>query len=141
VRSRVLITGKLYDRPAPPTGRSRGRRPQKGSLLGSPKTLQQTPQGWCHHPTKAGAEVQAWVGLWHTVLPGRLVRVVVVRRRPAILTNQPGQRKPLPPVVAFFTTDLALSVEDILQPYRDRWAIEISQPHYGSRERLSLAAA
>lgn len=126
VLSRLLITGKLYDRPASATGRRRGRRPQKGSLLGSPKTLQQTPRGWCPHPTEAGAEVQAWGGLWHSVLPGRLVRVVVVRRLPATPTKQSGQRKPLPPVEAFFTTDLALSMEDILQQYRDRWAIEIT---------------
>jgi hypothetical protein len=126
VLSRLRITGKLYELPASPTGRRRGRRPQKGSLLGSPKTLQQTPQGWSPHPTEAWAEVQAWVGLWHTVLPGRLVRMVVVRRPPSTPSKQPSQRKPLPSVEAFFTTDLALSVEDILEPYRDRWAIDIT---------------
>jgi hypothetical protein len=52
--------------------------------------------------------------------------VVVVRRLPAPPTKQPGQRKPLPPVDAFFPTDLALSVEDILRPYRDRWAVELT---------------
>ncbi|MGE3540482.1 MAG: hypothetical protein AB7N91_23955, partial [Candidatus Tectimicrobiota bacterium] len=29
----------------------------------------------------------------------------------------------------------------IIALYWRRWAVEISQPHYGSRERLSLAAA
>jgi DDE superfamily endonuclease len=126
VLSRLLNTGKLYELTAPPTGRRRGRPPQKGNLLGSPKTLQQTPQGWGPHPTEAGAEVQAWVGLWHTVLPGRLVRVVVIRRLPATPTKQPGQRKSLPSVEAFFTTDLSLSGQDLLKQYRDRWAIEIT---------------
>jgi hypothetical protein len=126
VLARWLTTGKLYALPVPPTGRGRGRPPQNGSLLGSPKTLQQTPQGWGPHPTEAGAEVQAWVGLWHTVLPGRLVRVVVIRRLPAPPAKQPGQRKPLPAVAAFFTTDLSLSGQDLLEQYRDRWAIEIT---------------
>jgi hypothetical protein len=126
VLSRVLNTGKLYELPAPPTGRRRGRPPQKGSLLGSPKTLQQTPQGWGPHPTEAGAEGQAWVGLWHTVLPGRLVRVVVIRRLRATPAKQPGQRQPLPSIEAFFTTDLSLSGQDLLEQYRDRWAIEIT---------------
>ena len=37
-----------------------------------------------------------------------------------------GQRKPLPRLEAFFTTDLSLSLEAILELYRDRWAVEIT---------------
>jgi hypothetical protein len=29
----------------------------------------------------------------------------------------------------------------VLYVYRARWLVEISQPHYGARERLSLTAA
>lgn len=126
VVARFLLSGKLYTLPEPPAGKHRGRPPRKGKLLGSPKTLARQRRGWQPHPTEAKAEVQAWVGLWHTVLPGRLVRVVVVRRPPAPRPKQPGTRKPRPPVEAFFTTDLSLSVEDILQQYRDRWAVEIT---------------
>jgi len=125
VVARLPIASKLYALPTPPAGKRRGRPPQKGKLLGSPKTLARRRRGWQPHPTEAKAEVQAWVGLWHTVLPGRLVRAVVVRRPPAIRAKQPGQRKPRPSVEAFFTTDLSLSVEDILRQYRDRWAVEI----------------
>jgi IS4 transposase len=32
-------------------------------------------------------------------------------------------------------------VADLAELYRPRWQVEISQPHYGSRESLSLAAA
>src|SRR5438045_5443717 len=32
------------------------------------------------HPTQAGALVQAWTELWHTVLPGRVIRVAVCHR-------------------------------------------------------------
>lgn len=38
--------------------------------------------------------------------------------------NAPG--KPPPPVEAFFTTDLTLSPQDILDEYRQRWAVEIA---------------
>jgi DDE superfamily endonuclease len=126
VVSRFLLSGKLYALPKPPAGKRRGRPPRKGKLLGSPKTWARRRQGWQPHPTEARAEVQAWVGLWHTVLPGQLVRVVVVRRLAAAQPQQPGPHKLRPSVEAFFTTDLALSVEDILREYRARWAVEIT---------------
>ena len=125
VVSRMLITGKLYDRPANPVGPRRGCPPKKGKLLGSPKTLARHRHGWRPHPTEAGALVQAWEGLWHSVLPGRVIRVVVVRRPATTRVRKPGQRK-LPPVGAFFTTDLFLSLEAILAQYCDRWAVEIT---------------
>jgi len=126
VVSRMLITGKLYTPPPPRTAPRRGCPPKKGVVLGSPKTLARKRSGWQPHPTEAGALVQAWTGLWHTVLPGRLIRVVVVRRPKLLRARKPGQRKPLPPVEAFFSTDLTLSLEAILAQYRERWAIEIT---------------
>ena len=98
--------------------RAEGVRPKKGPLLGSPKTLARKRSGWQPHPTEAGALVQAWTGLWHTVLPGRLIRVVVVFRPLQHRARKSGPRKPLPPVEAFFTTDLTLSLETILAQYR-----------------------
>jgi hypothetical protein len=126
VISRLLLTGKLYARPLPPAGPRRGCPPKKGPLLGSPKTLARKRYGWQPHPTEAGALIQAWEGLWHSVLPGRPVRVVVVRRPTPPRARKPGPRKPRPPVEAFFTTDLTLSPEEILRYYRERWAIEIT---------------
>jgi hypothetical protein len=39
----------------------------------------------CHVETRvAGAALQAWCGLWHAVRPGRLVRVVGLRREPLV---------------------------------------------------------
>ena len=124
--SRMLITGKLYAPPPLRTPPRRGCPPKKGALRGSPKTLARNRSGWQPHPTEAGAHVQAWTGLWHTVLPGRLSRVVVVRRAQRLRTRKPGQRQPLPPVEAFFPTDLTLSLEAILAQDRERWAIEIT---------------
>jgi len=76
-------------------------------------------------PTDATAAVHAWLGRWHPVLPGRLVRVVAVRR-PAARSQQPGQRHPSPPLEACFTTALARSLEDSLRPSRDRGAVAIA---------------
>lgn len=126
VVSRMLITGKLYELPPLRDVPRRGCPPKKGLLVGSPKTLARKRSGWQPHPTEAGALVQAWDGLWHTVLPGRLLRVVVVRRPPRPRVHKPGQRKPLPQVEAFFTTDLTLSLAAILAQYRERWAVEIT---------------
>ena len=65
-------------------------------------------------------------GLWHSVWPGRLIRVVVVRRDATPCIKKPGQRTPPPPVEAFFATDLTLSSEAILREYEGRWAVEIA---------------
>jgi hypothetical protein len=126
VVSRMLITGKLYAPPPLPTTSRRGCPPKKGALLGSPKTLAHKRSGWHPHPTEAGALVQAWTGLWHTVLPGRLIQVVVVRRPQRLRARPPARRKPLPSVEAFFTTDLTLSLDALLAQYRERWAVEIT---------------
>jgi hypothetical protein len=126
VVSRLLLTGKLYELPPQPEGPRRGRPPQKGPLLGSPKTLARERSGWQPHPREAGATVQAWEGLWHSVLPGRPIRVVVVRRPKTNRVPKPGQRKPPPPIEAFFSTDLTLSLAVILEQYRERWAVEIT---------------
>jgi hypothetical protein len=126
VVGRMLITGKLYAWPPQPPGPRRGCPPKKGPLLGSPKMFARERHGWQPHPTEAGVLVQAWTGLWHTVLPGRLIRVVVVRRPTPLRPRPPRRRKPRPPLEAFFTTDLTLSPETILAQYRDRWAVEIT---------------
>jgi hypothetical protein len=126
VVGRMLLTGKLYERPPTLAKPRRGCPPKKGPLLGSPKTLARKRAGWQPHPTEASALVQAWEGLWHTVLPGRVLRVVVVRRPPPPRARKPGQRKPLPAVEAFFTTDLTLSVAALLAQYGERWAVEIT---------------
>jgi hypothetical protein len=126
VVGRFPISAKLYEWPAPLMPKRRGAPRKKGDLIGSPKTLAQTAQGWAPHLSEAGAETHAWCGLWHPVLPGRRLRVVVVRRPGQGGSKRPGHRKPPSPVEAFFTTDLALSPQGILAAYRDRWTVEIA---------------
>jgi hypothetical protein len=123
---RFPISAKLYELPPPPTPKRRGAPRKKGDLIGSPKTVAQTATGWAPHPSEAGAEIQAWDGLWHPVLPGRLLRVVVVRRDATRATPRRGYRKPPPAVEAFFTTDLSLSAQELLSEYGARWAVEIA---------------
>jgi DDE superfamily endonuclease len=122
---RLPISAKLYELPPKPEKKQRGAPHKKGPLIGTPKTLAQTPEGWAPHATEAGAELQAWCGLWHSVLPGRLIRVVVLRRERHGVPPRPDHRKLPPPVEAFFTTDLTLSPQEILNKYGDRWAVEI----------------
>jgi DDE superfamily endonuclease len=126
VVGRFPISAKLYELPPPPTPKRRGAPRKKGDLIGSPKTLAQITTGWAPHPSEAGAEIHAWDGLWHAVVPGRLVRVVVLRRTGKPTLQQQGQRKPPPAIEAFFTTDLSLSAQDILHEYSARWAVEIA---------------
>ena len=133
---RFPISAQLYQVPPTPTKKGRGAPRKKGALIGSPKTLAQTAEGWSPHPSEAGAEFQAWCGLWHSVLPGRLIRVVVVRRHAKRSTTRPGHRKPPPAIEAFFTTDLTLSAQDILDEYRDRWAVEIEIRDAGAFDGL-----
>jgi len=123
---RFPISAKLYEVPPPRLPKRRGAPRKKDDLLGSPKTLAQTAKGWSPHPSEVGAEIQAWDGLWHPVLPGRLVRVVVLRRHGAPRTQRPGQRKPPPAIEAFFTTALSLSAEEIVRASGHRWAVEIA---------------
>jgi hypothetical protein len=113
---RFPSSAQLYEWPPPPPPKRRGALRKKGDLIGSPKTLAHTTTGWVPHPSEDGAESQAWEGLWHAVLPGRLMRVVIVRREAKHAPTQRGPRKPPPPVEAFFTTDLTLSPQDILEP-------------------------
>jgi len=126
VVGRFPISAKLYKLPQAPEKKRRGAPRKKGDLIGSPKTLAETHQGWSPHPHEVGAEVQAWCGIWHAVLPGRRMRVVVLRRDPERFRKKPGQRKPLPTLEAFFTTDLSLSIPDILREYGERWSAEIA---------------
>jgi hypothetical protein len=132
---RLPIHAALYKPLERPATRRRGRPPLKGERLGSPTTLARTRTGWSAHPSEAGATMQAWEALWHSVLPGRPVQVVIVRRKAYTKTKRTNRRTLRAPVEAFFTTDLTLRVEAILASYRDRWAVEIDirdgQAYYG----------
>jgi hypothetical protein len=128
VVGRFLLTAKLYHLPPTRVKGQRGAPRKKGALIGSPKTLAMPSPAWHPHPQEAGALIQTWVGIWHSVCPGRPLRVVVVWR--PHLQDTPAPHNPkafgrLKPLEAFFSTDVALSAHAMLETYADRWAIEI----------------
>jgi hypothetical protein len=125
VVGRRRLTGKLDERPPPLAKPRRGWPPKKGPLLGSPQTLARKRAGWQPPPPEASTLVQAWAGLGHPVLPGRVLRVGGVRRPPPPRARKPGQRKPLPAVEALFTTDLTRSVAALLAQSGKRGAVEL----------------
>ena len=122
VVSRFPINSKLYALPeAPPKGR-RGRKPKKGELIGTPKALVDDPSGWEAHPTEADTLVKVFTGLWHTVLPGIPIRMVIILRKDHQPPHPKSKKRELE---AFFTTDLSLNLAEILAEYSQRWSIEI----------------
>jgi len=128
VVGRFLLTAKLYQPPPPRKKGQRGAPRKKGDMIGSPKTLATPSPAWHPHPQEAGAFIQSWVGIWHSVFPGRLLRVVVVWRPHLDGPAKPNSRKAfgrLKPLEAFFSTAVSLSPHTILATYEDRWAIEI----------------
>jgi len=128
VVGRFLLTAKLYHPPPTRVKGQRGAPRKRGDVIGSPKTLATPSPAWHPHPQEAGAFIQSWVGIWHSVLPGRLLRVVVVWRPHLEGPNTSNGRKAfgrLKPLEAFFSTDVSLSSHTILETYEDRWAIEI----------------
>jgi hypothetical protein len=129
VVGRFLLTAKLYQVPPPRVKGQRGAPRKKGARIGSPKTLAPLASTWHPHPQEAGAFIQSWVGLWHSVLPGRPIRVVVVWRppradRPALTGRKAFGR--LKPLEAFFSTEVTLTPLVLFATYADRWAMEMA---------------
>ena len=128
VVGRFLLTAKLYQPPPPRLKGQRGAPRKKGAVIGSPKTLATPSAAWHPHPQEAGTFIQSWVGIWHSVLPGRRIRIVVVWRPHRAESPKPKGPKAfgrLKPLEAFFSTDVSLSPHAILETYADRWAMEI----------------
>jgi hypothetical protein len=129
VIGRFLLTATLSQLPPTRVKGQRGAPRKKGPLLGSPQTLATPSAAWQPHPQEAGAFIQSWVGLWHSVCPGRPMRVVVVWRPHLQGTKAPHGTKAfgrLKPLEAFFSTDVSLSARTLLETYADRWAMEIA---------------
>lgn len=129
VVGRLPIDSVLYGAIAPRPPGKRGPKPKKGPRLGNAKELAETDATWQPHPTEAGAEVLTVEGYWHSVLPGRWLRVVIVRRPTELVTKRKQALE------AFFTTWLELESEQILTEHRGRWSVEIlireANEHYG----------
>jgi hypothetical protein len=121
---RLLITGRLYEAP-PKAGNKKkkaGRPPVKGKDLGTPQEWIEDQEGWSPHPDEDGALIKTMTGIWHSVLPGVLIKVVVVWRKQGRPANKRSHKKELE---AFFTTLITFTPQELLRHYARRWAVEI----------------
>jgi hypothetical protein len=115
VVSRVRYDAALWA-PRPKRTERLGRPRLHGRKLPRPaQRVARRPMDWkpILLPNGRRYEVQDWTALWWKVFRQRAIRIVASRR--------PGSRR-RPDF--FYTTDLSLSVEQILTHYTDRWTIE-----------------
>lgn len=119
---RFLIHARLYDRPPKATKKKVGRPAEKGKDLGTPQEWILNDQGWMPHPDEAGALIKVVTGIWHSVLPGVVIRVVAVWRKNGLPKDKRSGKKQLE---AFFSTNLSFTPGQILVHYTQRWGVEI----------------
>jgi len=115
VVSRIRFDAALWA-PRPKRRQRIGRPRLHGRKLPRPvQRVARRPQDWkpILLPDGRRYEVQTWTALWWKVFAGRPLRIVATRR-------SGSRRRP----EFFYTTDLALSVKQILAFYTDRWQIE-----------------
>ena len=117
VTGRFPIASKLYQLPGPRPKGKRGPKLKKGPLIGTAKTLA-VQAGWHVHPTEEHTWIATYQGLWHSVLPGQLIRVVLIKR------DKPTGREKL--LEAFFSTDPSTTSQELLAQYAQRWDVEIN---------------
>ena len=115
VVSRVRYDAALWA-PRPKRAQGIGRPRLHGRKLPRPaQRVARRPKDWRPILLANGRhyEVQTWTALWWKVFGQRPIRIVATRR--------PGSRRR---PEFFYTTDLTLSLDQILAYYTDRWAIE-----------------
>ena len=99
----------------------------KAGQLHSPEELAESGLGgnseWTDHPTEEGAQICSFEAIWHSVLPGEVLRVVILRRPHLKDASSAKKRKRY--LEVFFTTVLRLGPEQILKEYRGRWSVEM----------------
>ena len=128
VVGRLRFDARLYDRPPKAVRtahlsqrRRRGRARERGKRLASPKLhVAHRPGAWTTVTLASGKryETQSWVGLWWAVFRERPVLVVASRRAPRRKGDHPTE------VQFFYTTDVTMTAQQVLEAYADRWAIE-----------------
>jgi len=114
----VVMKAALHDQPRcqPRTGRRR----LKGTRLPSPEKLAASSQRWktvfpVIYGRKVPVKVKTQVCMWYTVAQTRMMRMVVTRDPKGRIEDR-----------AYFSTDLGLSVEELLAGYSKRWTLELA---------------
>ncbi len=117
VTGRFSVSSKLYQLPGLQPKGKRGPKPKKGPLIGTAKTLLHQAD-WQAHPSQEHTWIATYQGIWHSVLPGKFIQVVLLKRdRPT------GREKPLE---AFFSSDASITSHELLEQYAQRWDVEIN---------------
>ena len=117
--SRMTMNAALYELP-PHHATGRGRRRKKGARLSNPLQMAQDSRRRWTQTTAClyGRTVKVWYraidALWYSSAGSRLLRIVVVR--------DPGGRRRDD---CFFSTDLALTPQQILETFALRWPLEV----------------
>ena len=117
--SRMTMNAALYELP-PHQATGRGRRRKKGARLSNPLQMAQDSRRRWTQTTAClyGRTVKVWYqaidALWYSSAGSRLLRIVVVR--------DPGGRRRDD---CFFSTDLALTPQQILETFALRWPLEV----------------
>jgi len=118
--SRMTMTAALYAEPPQRKPGQNGRPRKKGRRLPSPKQMAQSNTKWRRATVQLyGKNVVVLYktvdALWYPSAGSRPLRIVVVR-------DPRGKRKD----DCFFSTDLSMTPEAILEAYALRWAIEVA---------------
>lgn len=109
--------------------------PEKGDEIGSPKELAERDLDWDSHPTEEDAQVHSFEAIWHGVLPGQVLRVVILRR--PHLKDADSSKKRKRYLEVFFTIDLRFDAEQILEEYQGRWSIDPDRRRDGRHGKAS----
>jgi hypothetical protein len=117
--SRIRCDAALYALPGPRPKGKRGRNAKKGKRLLCPQQkARRVRKGKTYLLDMYGQSVErqlySFVALWYEVCPDSLVKVVIVRDPEGKHDDE-----------FFFSTDLEMSVEQIVLCYTGRWAIEV----------------
>jgi SRSO17 transposase len=119
--SRMIMNAALYDRPPKRQKGQRGAPRKKGKRLPSPAQLAKSKKvRWKKTKvTLYGRRVRVWykscMALWYNSAGTRPLRIVVVR-------DPTGRRRD----DCFFSTDLSLSPQAILELFAMRWPLEVA---------------
>jgi hypothetical protein len=121
--SRLRLDARLYALPGETPAGRRGRKPKKGARLPSLKERLNDPsQPWCetevawYEQTHKTVRLLSAVSLWHT--PGE----DPVRLRWVLVVDPTGEERPQ----AFFSTDIDLTPERIVEIFVLRWNVEVT---------------
>jgi len=115
--SRIQRNAEIYDLPAPPKTKARGRPRKKGKRLLSPKKMTHYVRDWQKVKVHQRGKIKTRLAYTRKVLWYRVSHqpiLLVISRDPT------GKEKD----DFFFTTDVTMTPAEVIGCYGDRWAIE-----------------